>query len=62
MSINTLAVAIIGGVLSLALIISITVLLSFGEEVPPQFYDTLTLSVGGALLGGAVTQGASKVV
>lgn len=59
MNINSLAITIVAGVLALGSLVSVTVLLVSGVEVPDAIYGLLATSSGAAVLGGAVTQGAS---
>lgn len=58
-NVNSLAITIVAGVLALGSLISATVLLSAGIAVPDAIWGLLATSSGAAVLGGAVTQGAS---
>jgi hypothetical protein len=59
MNINSLAITIVAGVLALGSLASVTVLLVSGIDVPGEIFALLATSSGAAVLGGAVTQGAS---
>ena len=59
MNVQALAITIIAGVIAIVSLVSITALLISGIEVPDQFWAILGTSSGAAVLGGAVSQGAS---
>ena len=59
MNINGLAITIVAGIIAVVALVAITVLLTSGIEVPDEFWGLLATSSGAAVLGGAVTQGAS---
>ena len=59
MNLQSLAITLVAGVLALGSLISITALLLGGIDVPAEFYALLATSSGAAVLGGAVSQGAS---
>lgn len=56
---NALAITLVGGVLALASLVSVTVLILGGHSVPDQIWALLASSSGAAVLGGAVSQGAT---
>lgn len=57
--INALAITIVAGLIALGSLASVTVLLVSGVPVPDQIWAILASSSGAAVLGGAVSQGAS---
>lgn len=57
--INNLAITLIAGAIAIVTMICITALLISGVDVPSEFYGILGTAAGAAVLGGAVTQGAS---
>jgi hypothetical protein len=57
--IQGLAITLVSGVVAITSLISITVLLINGVTIPDQFWAILGTSSGAAVLGGAVSQGAS---
>lgn len=59
MNINSLAITIVAGLLALGSLASSTALLLAGQSVPAEIWGLLATSSGAAVLGGAVTQGAS---
>lgn len=59
MNIQALAITLIAGVLALGSLVSVTVLLVSGITVPDEIWGLLATSSGAAVLGGAVSQGAS---
>lgn len=56
---NGLAITLVGGVFALATLICVTALIISGKDVPAEFWGLLGTSSGAAVLGGAVSQGAS---
>ncbi|MDZ4249269.1 MAG: hypothetical protein U0990_04175 [Candidatus Nanopelagicales bacterium] len=57
--INSLAITIVAGVISVVSLVAITALLLSGIAVPSEFWGLLGTSSGAAVLGGAVSQGAA---
>lgn len=56
-NIQALATTIVAGVLALGLIVSLTVLLVSGVDVPSEFGPTLTVLIGVAIGGAAKASG-----
>lgn len=58
-NVQSLAITIVAGAIAVVSVICITVLLVSGVAVPAEFWGILGTSSGAAVLGGAVSQGAS---
>ena len=59
MNLYSLAIAIIGGVISIVDLVCITILLSSGVVVPSEMWALLGSGGGAAVVGGAVATGAA---
>jgi hypothetical protein len=56
---QSIAITVIAGAIAIVGMICVTVLLLNGTKVPSEFWGVIGSTSGAAVLGGAVTQGAS---
>lgn len=56
---NALAITIVAGIIALASLASVTALIISDHAVPDQIWALMGSSSGAAVLGGAVSQGAT---